>query len=106
MNDICTVHSSLLRLSEDALVAAGRMFRVGVGKYSLSGIGICRPCILEGMVEERLKGSVQVETRAINLAINCRHTDIWLVLFTVVTVELQYDRPCGSEHHRGFVPLC
>jgi hypothetical protein len=52
------VHSSL-RLSEDASVAVGETFRVGVGEYSdaeLSSVGIHEPCMLGGMVV--LKGGV------------------------------------------------
>jgi hypothetical protein len=52
---------SSLRLSEDASVAAGEKFSVGVGEYSdaeLSGVGIREPCMLGGMVVGRQKGGV------------------------------------------------
>jgi len=39
---ICTVRSSP-RLSDDASVAVGETFSVGVGEYSLSGVGIREP---------------------------------------------------------------
>lgn len=60
MNVIQTVCSLLLRQLEDVLVAVRETQRVGVGEYSLSGVGICKSCIL---VEERLKGNIEENDR-------------------------------------------